>query len=130
VGRRPVAEQRFPATHEAANLMLDVDDCELIADGSDMTRVLLRHADEFGNPQPHSRVVVTLKVTGPATLIGPNPCALIGGVTGLYLRAGTVPGAVKIIASAPELGQVRKACIRIRFAWKPFKKSRSGRTSS
>lgn len=114
VGKKAVIEQRIPATHEANNLMLDVDDRELIADGSDMTRVLLRHADEFGNTQPHSRVVVTLKIAGPATLVGPNPCALIGGVTGLYLRAGIVSGVVKITASAPELGKVRKASLRIR----------------
>ena len=115
VGKKAVVEQRIPATHEATNLMLDVDDRELIADGTDMTRVLLRHADAFGNPQPHSRVVVTLKITGPATLVGPNPCALVGGVTGLYLRAGTVPGVVKITASAPELGQTCKASLRIRL---------------
>ena len=114
VGGKAVIEQRFPASNAADGLLLDVDDRELIADGSDMTRILLRHVDEFGNPQPHSRVAVTLKVAGPATLVGPNPCALVGGVAGLYLRAGTVPGAVRITASAPELNQVRKASLRIR----------------
>jgi beta-galactosidase len=114
VGAKPIIEQRFPATNEASSLLLDVDDAELDADGTDMTRILLRHTDAFGNVQPHSRAVVVLKITGPATLVGPNPCALVGGVADLYLRAGTVPGVVKLIASAPELGKTCKARVLIR----------------
>ncbi len=113
VGSRQVAEQRFPATHEAPILDLTVDDRELTADGSDMTRLLLRHTDAFGNAQPHSRVVVSLEMSGPASLIGPNPCALAGGVTGLYLRAGTKPGLVKVTARASELGQTQTVTVRI-----------------
>jgi beta-galactosidase len=113
VGKRRVAEQRFPASNEAPNLVLEVDDRTLIADGADMTRLLLRHTDAGGNQQPFSRVVVVLEVTGPAQLVGPNPCALVGGVTGLYLRAGTTAGLVTITATAPELGQTRRAVVRI-----------------
>jgi beta-galactosidase len=113
VGKRRVAEQRFPASNEAPNLVLEVDDRTLTADGADMTRLLLRHTDAGGNPQPFSRVVVVLEVTGPARLVGPNPCALVGGVTGLYLRAGTTAGLVTITATAPELGQTRRAVVRI-----------------
>lgn len=114
VGKQVIAEQRFPATNEAAVLRMDVDDAELVADGTDMTRILLRHTDIYGNPQPHSRAVAVLQITGPATLIGFNPCALTGGVTGLYLRAGTEPGKVTITATAPELGQTCTAVVRIR----------------
>ena len=116
VGDQAVIEQRFPADNNATNLRLTVDDRELVADGTDMTRLLLAHTDAYGNIQSHSRVAVTLEVTGPATLVGPNPCALAGGVTGLYVRAGTVPGQVKITARAPELGQTRDITLRIREA--------------
>ncbi len=114
LGDTPVIEQRFPATNEAAELALDVDDRTLIADGSDMTRIVLRHTDGCGNLQPYSRAVAQVTVTGPATLVGPNPCALSGGVVGLYLRAGTTPGKVTITAIAPELGQTRQATVTIR----------------
>jgi len=114
IGDQPVAEQRFPASNEAPNLLMNVDDRTLVADGTDMTRILLRHTDAFGNLQPHSRVVVMLELSGPATLVGPNPCALVGGVTGLYLRAGTIPGKVKLSAFAPELGQTCQAVVQIR----------------
>jgi beta-galactosidase len=118
LGDRVVAEQRIPASHEAVTLELTVDDRELVADGTDMTRVLLRHTDSFGNLQPHSRVVVNLEVTGPATLVGPNPCALVGGVTGLYLRVGIKAGTVRLTAHAPALAQTRTATVRIRPAKK------------
>ena len=114
VGDRMVAEQRIPATNEATHLMLTVNDRELVADGTDMTQVLLRHTDAFGNLQPHSRVVVNVEVTGPATLIGPNPCALIGGSTGLYLRAGTKAGMVKLTACAHDIGRTTTASVRVR----------------
>jgi len=114
VGGQAVTEQRFPASNDARNLSLEIDDRELIADGTDMTRLLLKHTDAFGNPQSHSRVAVTLEVTGPATLVGPNPCALAGGIAGLYLRAGTVPGKVLVKAHAAELGVTQEVTVRIR----------------
>lgn len=113
VGGRIAAEQRIPASHEAATLELTVDDRELRADGSDMTRVLLRHTDGYGNLQPHSRAVVTLKLAGPATLVGPNPCALAGGVAGLYVRAGTKVGLARLTARSDQLGPARTATVRL-----------------
>lgn len=113
VGELKVAEQRFPATHDGTRLHLAVDDHQLVADGADMTRVLLRHVDAFGNPRHLSRVAVALEIAGPATLVGPNPCALAGGVTGLYLRAGSTPGRVRLTARAPELGPPCEVSLQI-----------------
>jgi beta-galactosidase len=113
LGGKAVAEQRFPATLEADTLSMTVDDRELAADGSDMTRILLQHTDAAGHPQPHSRAAAVLTVTGPATLVGPNPCALTGGVTGLYLRAGTRPGLVRIEAISQGLKPPRPLLVRI-----------------
>ncbi|NLF19465.1 MAG: hypothetical protein GX595_19735, partial [Lentisphaerae bacterium] len=114
VGDAVAAEQRIPASHEAATLELTVDDRLLRADGTDATRVLLRHTDACGNLQPHSRAAVILTLTGPATLVGPNPCALAGGVAGLYLRAGTRPGTVRLSARSESLGPARAVIVRIR----------------
>ncbi len=116
VGDRVIAEQRFPADNDATGLAVTVDDCTLIADGADMTRVLICHTDAFGNVQSYSRVAVRIAVKGPATLVGPDPCALAGGVAGVYLRAGTAPGRVTLTVSAPELGQTRSVQVRVRRA--------------
>ncbi len=113
INDKVMAEQRFPATNDARNMELRIDDTELLADGSDMTRVLLLHTDDFGNLQPHSRAVVQLTVNGPARIIGPNPCALTGGVCGLFLRAGTRRGQVTLIATAPELECERRAVVTV-----------------
>ncbi|MHB9130881.1 MAG: glycoside hydrolase family 2 protein [Armatimonadota bacterium] len=114
VGDAIAAEQRFPAHNDALMLDVSIDDTTLTADGADMTRVVLRHTDEYGNVQAHSRLAVLLEVAGPATLIGPTPCALAGGVTAVYLRAGTEPGHAMLTVSAPELGVVKKVKVRIR----------------
>lgn len=50
-------------------------------------------------------MAAVLTVTGPATLVGPNPCSLAGGVAGLYLRAGLKPGTVRLHAQAEGLGE-------------------------
>jgi beta-galactosidase len=113
VGATVVAEQRFPAHNDATGLAVSVDDTTLRADGADMTRVLIAHTDEFGNPQGHSRVAVLIDVDGPATLVGPSPCALAGGVAGVYLRAGTVPGRATLTVCAPDLGQTRRVQVRV-----------------
>ncbi len=99
-GGRVVAEQRFPATNGRTRLELSVDDSQLAADGSDMTRVLCRHVDVFGNSQPHSRLAVAFSVSGPATLVGDNPLSLVGGSAAVYLRAGERPGRASVTATA------------------------------
>jgi len=114
LGDRMVAEQIFPATHDALALEVTVDDRSLRADGSDMTRVAIRHTDGFGNVQNLSRVAVLLELDGPATLIGPNPCALAGGVAAVCLRAGRRSGRVTLRVSAPELQQERTVSVMCR----------------
>jgi beta-galactosidase len=113
VGGKAVAEQRFPAHNDATGLAVSIDDRRLVADGADMTRVVIAHTDEFGNVQSHSRVAVLLDVRGPATLVGPNPCALAGGVAAVYLRAGTRPGRVTLTVTAPELGRKRRVSVAV-----------------
>ncbi|NLB54981.1 MAG: hypothetical protein GX811_04310, partial [Lentisphaerae bacterium] len=114
LGKKRVIEHKFPASQEANVLEMTIDDKELIADGSDMTRILLRHTDEYGNQQPHSRLAVTLELHGPGTLIGPNPCALVGGVAGLYLRAGKEVGTVTVTARAPSMQTRQTVKIKIK----------------
>ena len=80
------------------------DDSELTADGADVTRVVLRVADEFGNARPFANDPLLLKLEGPAELVGDNPFALFGGVGAVWIRAKEQPGTVKLTATHPRLG--------------------------
>src|SRR6202522_3547783 len=84
--------------------MLLADDRELIADGADTTRVVLRVTDEFGAVRPFANDAIKLDVEGPAEIIGDNPFSLIGGTGAIWIRAKEQPGKVRITALHPRLG--------------------------
>jgi beta-galactosidase len=80
------------------------DDRELIADGADTTRVVLRVTDEYGNIRPYANNAIAFTLEGPAELIGDNPFALIGGTGAVWVRAKEEPGTVRLTAKHPWLG--------------------------
>jgi beta-galactosidase len=84
--------------------MLLPDDTTLVADGADMTRVVLRVTDEFGAIRTYANDAVILKLEGPAELIGDNPFSLIGGTGAVWVRTKEEPGTVRLTASHPWLG--------------------------
>ena len=80
------------------------DDTALIADGADTTRVVLRVTDEFDAIRPFANDAIHFELTGPAQLIGDNPFSLIGGTGAVWIRAGEIPGKVRLTAHHPYLG--------------------------
>jgi beta-galactosidase len=80
------------------------DDTSLVADGSDTTRVVLRVTDEFGAVRTYANDAVTLRLEGPAELIGDNPFSLIGGIGAVWVRAREQAGTVRLTAVHPRLG--------------------------
>jgi beta-galactosidase len=80
------------------------DDKELVADGADTTRVVLRVTDEFGAMRTYANDPIVFTLEGPAKLIGDNPFALIGGTGAVWVRAGETAGRVKLTAKHPRLG--------------------------
>jgi beta-galactosidase len=80
------------------------DDKELVADGADTTRIVLRVNDEFGRIRPFAADAITFKLEGPADLIGDNPFGLIGGTGAIWIRARQTPGEVHLTATHPILG--------------------------
>ncbi|MGA7219756.1 MAG: hypothetical protein WBX38_15655, partial [Candidatus Sulfotelmatobacter sp.] len=66
-------------------------DLELIADGADSTRVVLRVTDEFGAIRPYANDPIKLTLEGPAEIIGDNPFALVGGTGAIWIRANEQP---------------------------------------
>lgn len=98
-----VAEQKIDCSPQPTKLLLLPDDLELQADGSDMTRLVFKITDQYGNRLPFAIKVVSFEIEGPAELIGENPFALVGGQAALYIRAGHTAGLVTIRAKADRL---------------------------
>jgi len=87
-----------------AKFVLLPDDTNLIADGADTMRVVLRVTDEFGAIRPFANDAIKLDLQGPAEIIGDNPFALIGGTGAVWIRAKQEPGTAKLTATHPFLG--------------------------
>jgi len=83
---------------------VEPDDLELVGDGIDATRVVLRVTDEFGAPRPFASGAVALTVTGPGEIIGENPFALFGGVGAVWVKTKESPGTIRLTAKHPVLG--------------------------
>jgi beta-galactosidase len=84
-------------------LMLQADDAELVADGADMTRLVFKITDRYGNRLPYATQVVSFEIDGPAELIGENPFALVGGQAALYIKAKHEVGSVRVRATTPHV---------------------------
>jgi beta-galactosidase len=81
------------------------DDHELVADGADTTRVVVRVTDEFGAIRTYANDPIAFTLEGPAKLIGDNPFALIGGTGAVWIRAAEFAGTVRLTARHPRLGE-------------------------
>jgi beta-galactosidase len=80
------------------------DDDVLHADGADTTRVVMRVTDEFGATRTYANDPIVFKLEGPATMIGDNPFALIGGTGAVWIRAKEQAGTARLTATHPRLG--------------------------
>lgn len=98
VNGQPVIEQMIAADGIPQKLELIADDPELNADGSDMTRLVFRITDVYGNRLPFATAAVAFDVEGAGSLVGENPFTLVGGQAAVYVRAGRNPGTLMITA--------------------------------
>jgi len=90
------------------------DETDLAADGADVTRVVLKVTDEFGNVRPFANDAILLKLEGPADLIGDNPFVLSGGAGAVWIKAREEAGTATLTATHPRLGSQR-----VTVAFKP-----------
>jgi beta-galactosidase len=109
---KQVISKHFSGAGVDAKFVIVPDDTELVADGADSTRVVLRVTDEFGAVQPFANDAIKFEVEGPAEIVGDNPFSLIGGTGAVWLRAQEKPGKVVLKAVHPRLG-VQKTEIEI-----------------
>jgi beta-galactosidase len=118
IGGKKVIERKMSAKGVDKELVVEPDDRELIADGIDATRVVMKVTDEYGAVRPFANAAIALTVQGPAEIIGENPFALFGGVGAVWIKAKATPGVVKVIATHQLLGS--KA---VEIVIKPFRAS-------
>jgi beta-galactosidase len=109
---KQVISKRLSGTGVDAKFLLLPDDTELVADGADSTRVVLRVTDEFGAVRPFANDAVRFELEGPAEIIGDNPFSLIGGTGAVWIRTQETAGKATLKAIHPRLG-TQQAEIRI-----------------
>ena len=84
-------------------LLVEPDDLELIGDGIDCTRVVLKVTDEYGAVRPFAASAIVLTIEGPGEIVGDNPFALFGGVGAVWIKTKQASGTIRLKAKHPTL---------------------------
>ena len=103
IGGKKVIERRMSGKGVDHQFLVEPDDKELIADGIDMTRVVFRVADEFGNTRPFAHAAIVFTIEN-GEIIGDNPFALVGGAGAIWIRSKETSGKIRLSATHPRLG--------------------------
>ena len=103
IGGKKVIERRMSAKGVDQQFIVAADDGEVDADGIDMTRVVFRVADEFGNTRPFAHAAIELAIDN-GDIIGDNPFALVGGVGAVWIRSKETADTIRLTAKHPRLG--------------------------
>lgn len=104
VGGRKVISKTLSGKGADQQFHLEADDGELIGDGIDATRVVMRVTDEYGGSRPFATGAIALSITGPGEIIGDNPFSLFGGVGAVWVKTSQAPGVIRLTAKHPTLG--------------------------
>ncbi len=118
IGGKVVIIRRLSGKGVDQQLLVEPDDRELIGDGIDATRVVLKVTDEFGAVRPFANGAISLSLQGPAEIIGENPFALFGGVGAVWIKTKTSASLVRLTATHATLGSKT-----VEIVVKPFRSS-------
>ncbi len=103
IGGKVVIEKNFSAKGVDQQLIVKADDAEINADGIDMTRVVFKVADEFGNVRQFAQGAIQFTVEN-GEIIGDNPFALVGGCGAIWIRSTAKAGLIRVTAKHARLG--------------------------
>jgi beta-galactosidase len=104
IGDRVVATDVQHTPGAAARLALVADDASVVADGADLTRVVVQALDANNQVVPFNNASVTFSVSGPGAVVGSNPLILEAGTGAVYLKSALdQTGTISLRASAPGL---------------------------
>ncbi len=104
IGGKKVIEKKMSGRGADRQLIVEADDQELIGDGIDMTRVVMKVTDEFGAVRPFANGPITLTLEGPGEIVGESPFALFGGVGAVWIKTRQSPGVIRLTARHQILG--------------------------
>ncbi|MDR7145991.1 glycoside hydrolase family 2 TIM barrel-domain containing protein [Rhizobium sp. BE258] len=96
----PVAHLTLAAAPLPARLQLAPDAIALKARERDSTRVIIRALDQRDQRLPFMDDSVTLRVEGPAKIVGPGSVPLQGGTAGFWLEATGLTGTITVEATS------------------------------
>ena len=88
-------------------LYFEADDTELLGDGADATRLVVKVTDKYGSQRLHSTGDITFGISGAGTLVGDNPFPLSdnGGAGAVWVKSSANNyGNIIISATHPSLG--------------------------
>jgi beta-galactosidase len=103
-----VARRSFGADSAAAGFSLVTDEKKLFTDPNDeweCTRVVVKVVDQYGNTCPFAFEPVSVKISGPGRLIGPENFSLQGGVSAFWVATTGLAGAIKVSVEIPRFGR-------------------------
>ncbi|NUR48337.1 MAG: hypothetical protein HOV71_09410 [Hamadaea sp.] len=104
IGGQIVATDTRYTPGAATHLTLTADDTAIKADGSDMTRVVVKALDSNNQVVPTNSAAVTFALTGPGAVVGESPLTLEAGTGAVYLKSALgQTGTMTLTASAPGL---------------------------
>ncbi len=103
IGGAKVIERKMSGKGVDELFIVEADDKELFADAIDMTRIVFRVADEFGNTRPFAQAAIQFAVEN-GEIIGDNPFALVGGVGAVWVKTTEKAGSIKLTAKHARLG--------------------------
>ena len=104
IGGKLVVTKQMSGRGADRQLLVEPDDLELVGDGIDATRVVLRVTDEYGSVRPLANAAIALSVEGPGEIVGENPFSLFGGVGAVWIKTKEAAGTIKLTALHPRLG--------------------------
>lgn len=113
IGGKKVVTKMLSGKGVDQQLLVEPDDLELVGDGIDATRVVLRVTDEYGAARPFANSAIALTIAGPGEIIGDNPFALFGGVGAVWVKTKEAAGLIRLSAKHPTLG-LKAVEIRVR----------------
>jgi len=101
INGKVVAEQHMVANPLPTSLQVEADAETLQAGEHDTVRVIVRALDQAGSRLAFLNEAITIKVDGPAKVVGPETVAFQGGTTGFWLQATGEVGAIAVEISSP-----------------------------
>lgn len=105
IGGKKVIERKMSGRGVDRKFVVEPDDAQLNADGVDMTRVVFKVTDEFGNIRPYAHGAIEFTIEN-GEIVGDNPFALIGGCGAVWVRSTKLAGLIKLTAKHPRFGPI------------------------